>query len=440
MTRRILLAVALLLLGLPPAAEAAHVNAIRIAGSINPASSDFIQKAITRSAGDGAAALLIELDTPGGLVSATKDIIQAMLNAQVPVIVFVSPQGAWAGSAGTFITMAGHVAAMAPGTSIGAAHPVGISPGGAPPGGEGQEKQRDVAGEKAENLLAAYIESIAKERDRNVEWASKAVRESVAIPSDEALKLKVIDLVAPNAAELLAMADGRPVKIAGKERPLATKGAEIRRIEMSWLERMLDVLASPDIAVMLLMAGMLGLYVEFTNPGLVIPGVLGAVCLVLGAIALQILPFSWLGLLLFGGGLALLIAEMLVGSYGILFALGVACMLLGGTMIFDMPEASDLRVSFWSVLVPAVAGTAAFAAIVVFGVGRSMRLRPAAGVGEMLGMIGRAQSSLAPEGTVFVRGENWTARADEPIRAGERVEIVAVEGLRLRVRRAAPER
>jgi membrane-bound serine protease (ClpP class) len=439
MKRTLLLCLALLALGVASSASAQHVNAIRIAGSINPASSDFIQKAITKSTDDGAAALLIELDTPGGLVSATKDIIQAMLNAKVPVIVFVSPQGAWAGSAGTFITMAGHVAAMAPGTSIGAAHPVGIAPS-QPQGGEGQEKQRDVSGEKAENLLAAYIESIAKERDRNVEWASKAVRESVAITADEALKLKVIDLVAPNSVELLAMADGRKVKVAGTERPLATKDAEIRRIEMTWLERMLDVLASPDIAVMLLMAGMLGLYVEFTNPGLVIPGVLGAVCLVLGAIALQILPFSWLGLLLFGGGLVLLIAEMVVGSYGILFALGVACMLLGGTMIFDMPEASDLRVSFWSVLVPAVAGTAAFAAIAVFGVGRSMRRRPAAGVGEMLGMVGRAQSALAPEGTVFVRGENWTARADEPIRAGERVEIVAVEGLRLRVRRAAPER
>lgn len=439
MKRSLLLWLALVALALPSASAAQHVNAIRIAGSINPASSDFIQKAIQKSTDDGAAALLIELDTPGGLVSATKDIIQAMLNAKVPVIVFVSPQGAWAGSAGTFITMAAHVAAMAPGTSIGAAHPVGLTPG-APGGAEGQEKQRDVAGEKAENLLAAYIESIAKERERNVEWASKAVRESVAITADEALKLRVIDLVAPNSDELLAKVDGRKVKVSGTMRPLATKDAEIRSIEMSWLERLLDVLASPDIAVMLLLAGMLGLYVEFTNPGLLLPGALGAVCLVLGAIALQILPFSWLGLLLFGGGLALLVAEMMLGSYGILFALGVGCLLLGGAMIFDMPEASDLRVSFWSVLVPAVAGMAAFAAIVVFGVGRSMRRRSVAGVGEMLGMIGRAQSALAPEGNVFVRGENWSARADEPIRAGERVEVVAVEGLRLRVRRAAPER
>lgn len=420
------------------AAHAAHVNSIRVSGTINPASSDFIQKAIAASAADGAEALLLELDTPGGLVSATKDIIQAMLNASVPVVVYVAPQGAWAGSAGTFITIAGHIAAMAPGTSIGAAHPVGVGgPGG---GGQGDEKQRDVAGEKAENLLAAYIESIAKQRDRNVEWAKKAVRESVAIASDEALKLKVIDLIAASPTELLDKIDGRKITVAGGERTLATRGAEIRPIEMDWIERLLHVLASPDVAVILIMAGMLGLYVEFSQPGLVLPGVLGAACLILGAIALQILPFSWLGLILFGGGLALLVAELVIGSYGILLAIGVACLLAGGVMIFDLPEASDLRVSFWSVLVPAVVGTAAFGGIVAFGVGRAMRRPQVAGVDEMIGLVGRAQEALAPEGSVFVRGEYWTARADQSIPAGERVEVVAVEGMRLRVRRAPPER
>jgi membrane-bound serine protease (ClpP class) len=423
-----------------PALAGDHLNAIHISGSINPASSDFIQRAIAQSTADGAVALILELDTPGGLVSSTKDIIQAMLNANVPVIVYVSPQGAWAGSAGTFITIAGHIAAMAPGTSIGAAHPVGI---GMPSGGGGddeQKKQQDVASEKAENLLAAFIESIAKERDRNVEWASKAVRESVAVTADEALKLHVIDLVAANQSELLAKIDGRKVKVAGAERTLATAGAEVRRIEMSLLQRFLHVLASPDIAVVLLMAGLLGLYVEFTQPGLVLPGVLGAVALILGAIALQILPFSWLGLIVFLAGVGLLIAEVLITSYGLLFLLGVTCLLVGGTMIFDMPELSDLRVSFWAVLVPAVTGMAAFAAVVLFSVGRSMRRRPAAGVGEMIGMVGRVVSALQPEGSVFVRGEHWKARADEPLVAGDRVEIVAIDGLRLRVRRAPPER
>jgi membrane-bound serine protease (ClpP class) len=423
-----------------PALAGDHLNVIHISGSINPASSDFIQKAIAQSTADGAVALILELDTPGGLVSSTKDIIQAMLNASVPVIVYVSPQGAWAGSAGTFITIAGHIAAMAPGTSIGAAHPVGIGVPGGGGGSDEQKKQQDVASEKAENLLAAYIESIAKERDRNVEWASKAVRESVAVTSDEALKLHVIDLVAANQAELLAKIDGRKVKVAGIERTLATAGAEVRRIEMSLLQQFLHVLASPDIAVVLLMAGLLGLYVEFTQPGLVLPGVLGAVSLILGAIALQILPFSWLGLMVFLSGVGLLIAEVLITSYGLLFLLGVACLLVGGMMIFDMPEVSDLRVSFWAVLVPAVTGMAAFAAVVLFSVGRSMRRRPAAGIGEMIGMVGRVESALQPEGSVFVRGEHWKARGDEPLAAGDRVEIVAIDGLRLRVRRAPPER
>jgi membrane-bound serine protease (ClpP class) len=418
-----------------------HVNTIRVSGTINPASSDFIQKAITQSGVEEAEALLLELDTPGGLVSATKDIIQAMLNASVPVIVYVAPQGAWAGSAGTFITIAGHVAAMAPGTSIGAAHPVGIgTPGGGGEQDEEAKKQQDVASEKAENLLAAFIESIAKERNRNVEWAVKAVRESVAVTADEALRLKVIDLVAPSRADLLEKIDGRKVKVAGAERALATKGVEVRAIEMTWLQRFLHVLASPDIAVVLLMAGLLGLYVEFTQPGLIFPGVIGAVCLILGAIALQILPFSWLGLIVFAAGLALLVAEVMVASYGLLFVLGVVCLLLGGMMIFDLPEASDLRVSFWEVLVPAVVGMSAFAALVVFTVGRTLRTRQTAGVAEMLGLVGRADTALEPGGMVFVRGEHWRAHADAPIAAGERIEVVEVDGLTLRVRRAPPER
>jgi membrane-bound serine protease (ClpP class) len=414
------------------------VNVIRVAGTINPASSSFIQKSIQRSAADGAAALLLELDTPGGLVSSTKDIIQAILNAEIPVIVYVAPQGAWAGSAGTFITLSGHVAAMAPGTSIGAAHPVGVGT----PGGGGNEKgeeggERDISGEKAENLLVAFIESIAKERERNVEWAAQAVRESVAIAADEALELNVIDLVAQNRGELMAAIDGRTVKLAGVERQLDVADAELRVLEMSMIERFLHVLASPDVAVLLLMAGMLGLYIEFSNPGLLIPGVAGAACLILGLIALQILPFSWLGLILFLAGLGLLVAELFVGAYGVLFALGIGCMLLGGVMIFDVPEVSGIAVSFWSVLVPTVTGVALFGALVVFGLGRTMGRPQTAGTSELVGLLGRTEGPLAPEGRVFVRGEYWSARSDEPLAAGDRIEVVAVEGMRLRVRRAS---
>jgi membrane-bound serine protease (ClpP class) len=435
------LAALLVLAGLllPAAARAAHVNVAVISGSINPASADHLMKVIARSEQEGAAAVLIELDTPGGLLSSTKDIIQAILNARVPVIVYVSPRGAWAASAGTFITMAGHVAAMAPGTSIGAAHPVGIGGGDqAPAEDEKGSPLRDFAAEKAENFTASFIESIAKERGRNAEWAVEAVRRSVAINQDEALEKKVIDLVANSRAELLEASHGRKVQVAGKPVTLDLEGASTVEIPMSRMNAFLNVLASPDIAVLLMLAGMLGIYVEFTNPGLILPGAVGAVCLMLGFVALQILPFSWLGLFLLASGLALFVAEIFVTSYGLLFAGGVLCFLLGGSMLFDMPAVNDLNVSFWTVLMPSVVAMSAFVGLVVLAVTRSLRMPEITGAGELLGLEGKAQTALEPEGMVFVRGEIWKAHAQEPVAPGERVEVVGVEGLELRVRKAAP--
>jgi membrane-bound serine protease (ClpP class) len=416
-------------------ASAAHVNAVTIAGSINPASSDYIQNAIEQSEIDGAMALLIELDTPGGLLASTKDIIQAILNARVPVVVFVSPRGAWAASAGTFITLAGHVAAMAPGTSIGAASPVMAGGGG---GERDEEDERtDVAAEKAEKFTMAFIESIAKERDRNVEWALSSVREAEAIAQDEALELGVIDLVADDRADLFAKIDGMTVDLNGEQRTLDVANAEVREIEMATLTRLFNFLASPDVAMLLVMAGLLGLYVEFQQPGMMVPGIIGAICLVLAAIAFQILPFSWVGLMLIFVGMALMVAEIFVTSFGLLFAGGILCFLLGGSMLFDMPEVSDLTVSFWSVLVPAVAGFGVCAAFIIFAVGRSFLREQMSGVSELVGLVGQASTALSPEGRVFVRGEYWTAEADEDISAGERVEVTAVDGMRLRVRRSS---
>jgi membrane-bound serine protease (ClpP class) len=431
------LAAVVLVLALP--ARGGHVNVATVDGSINPAVADYLMKAIEQSEQDGAEALLLLLDTPGGLVSSTKDIIQAMLNARVPVIVYVSPHGAWAGSAGTFITLAGHVAAMAPGTSIGAAHPVSIGGGGGGGGDDDEEAKRDYAAEKAENFMTAFIESIAKARDRNVEWAVKAVRESVAIAQDEALELGVIDLVADSQAELFEAIQGREIELVGETRVLDVVGAQLVELEMSALGRFLNVLASPDIATLLILAGMLGLYVEFTQPGAIVPGAAGLVCLVLGFVSLQIIPFSWLGLFFLLAGMGLFAAEIFITSYGLLFAAGVACLLFGGSMIFDVPEVSDLNVSFWSVLVPAVGTLAAFAAIVVYAVARGMAKPQVAGIYELVGLVGRAESALEPEGSVFVRGEYWNARADGDVAAGEAVEVTAVEGMRLRVRRAEPQ-
>lgn len=418
---------------LPSLAGASHVNVVTIDGSINPASSDYIQQAIAQSETDGAVAVVIELDTPGGLLAATKDIVQAMLNAKVPVVVFVAPRGAWAASAGAFITMAGHVAAMSPGTSIGAASPVGPTGGGE----RGEDDERtDVSAEKAEKFTTAFIESIARERGRNVEWARRAVREAEAVTEGEALELGVIDLVASDREDLFEQLEGREIEIDGETHVLALTGAEIRTIEMAPMTRLFNFLASPDIAVLLVMAGLLGLYVEFNQPGMLLPGIAGAACLVLAAIAFQILPFSWVGLMILLLGVGLLIAEIFVTSFGLLFTAGIVCLLVGGTMLFDLPEVSDLSVSFWSVLVPIVIGFAVFAAIVILAVGRTFLREQTAGVSELIGLEGNTATALAPEGKVFVRGEYWSASADETIPEGTRVEVLSVEGLRMRVRRA----
>jgi membrane-bound serine protease (ClpP class) len=437
-------AAALLLCAASASAVDGKLNLAVISGSINPASADFLISAIQLSEEEGAKALLIELDTPGGLVSSTKDIITEMLNSEVPVIVYVAPRGAWASSAGTFITVAAHVAAMAPGTSIGAAHPVSVGGGGggpkAPGGDEDDEAApagRDFAAEKAENLLAAYMETIAKERNRNVEWVVEAVRNSVAIGEDEALELNVIDLVAEDRAELIEMLEGREVEVAGETQVLELANAGVTTLEMTTLQLLFNFLADPNVAMVLFLAGLAGLYIEFNSPGLIVPGTLGAVCLILTAIAFQILPFSWVGLILIMAGIGLLIAEIFVTSFGLLFAAGIGCFLLGGTMLFDTPALSDLTVSFWSVLVPAVLAVAVFGAIIVFSIGRTLGMVQTAGVGELVGLVGRAATQLTPDGKVFVRGEYWTVEAEEDVAEGEAVEVVAVEGLKLRVRRAA---
>jgi len=415
-------------------ATAGHINVITIDGSINPASSDFLQGAIERSESDGAEALLIELDTPGGLLSSTKDIIQAMLNAKVPVIVFVSPKGAWAASAGTFITLAAHIAAMAPGTSIGAASPISAS--GAGGTREEDDERSDVSMEKAEKMTMAFMESIATERKRNVEWALSAVREAEAIPQDQALKLGVIDLVAADRSDLLAQVNGMEIEIGGEPIVLDLDGAEVRMIEMTGMTKFFNFLASPDVAMLLVMAGMLGLYIEFQQPGMLIPGILGAFCLVLAGFAFQILPFSWIGLLVMIVGMALLVLEIFVTSFGVLFTLGVICLLVGGTMIFDVPEMGDFSLPFWTFLVPVVAGFSIVVGIMVLIVTRSIFGAQTAGVDELLGLVGETRTPLTPEGKVFIRGEYWSARADQEIASGEPVEVTAVEGMRLRVRRA----
>ena len=445
---RVLLTLVAGLLPLGQAMAAETVNVITVDGTITPGIASYIEKAIEQSEAERATALVIELDTPGGLLGATKDIVGSILNAEVPIVVFVSPRGAWAASAGTFITLAAHVAAMAPGTSIGAAHPVFTGGGGPTPSPplpgqpDGEEPDsppalRDYRNEKAENFTAAFIESIAAERERNVEWAIEAVRNSVAISQSEAVKLNVIDLVADDREHLLELIDGRVIKMGREQVTLHTKDARVVRVEMAPMDAFFALISDPSIAVLLLMAGLAGIYIEVQSPGLIVPGLVGVVSLVLAGLAFQVIPINWVGALLIIAGLALLVAEIFITSFGVLFAAGITCFAFGAHMLFRVPAISDLSVPFWSVIFPAVVVLSGFMAIVVFGVGRSFGRPQFSGREGLVGQMAVSESDIRPQGRILVHGELWNAESDEPIERGQKVEIIGVHDLMVRVREAS---
>jgi len=408
--------------------ESRHVHLIAIDAGINPATADFIHESIIRAQRDGAQALIIELDTPGGLLDSTKSIVKDLLGAALPVIVYIAPSGAGAASAGVFVTMAAHIAAMAPGTNIGAAHPVG---------GQGEDIGGDMR-EKVENFTVSLSKTIAQERGRNVEWAEKAVRESVSVTEQEALKLHVIDLVATNRDDLLRQADGREVSVQGTKVKLELAGAEVIQFEMRLKQKLLNVLANPNVAYLLMMAGMLGLYVEFTHPGVFFPGVAGGICLLLALTALQVLPMNYSGLALVILGIGLLISELFLPSFGVMGVGGIISFVLGSLLLFDTPG-SDLSVDP-NIVYAAAATFGGFTLLVSYLVVRSQRRRPALGREGLIGEIGEVRQRVATGslgGKVFVHGEYWNAAADESIEVGEPVEVLSVDGMRLRVRRVA---
>jgi membrane-bound serine protease (ClpP class) len=344
----------------------------------------------------------------------------------VPVVVSVSQTGARAASAGAFITLAAHVAAMAPATNIGAAHPVAA--GG---GTVDKESMR-----KIENDAAAFIRSVARERGRNADWGEKAVRASVSATEREALKLQIIDLVADNLPDLLAKIDGREVKTAAGAVTLRTRGAVVRPIDVGWRDRFLAIISDPNVAYVLLMLGMLGLFFELANPGVILPGIIGGICLILAFFAFQTLPINWAGLLLIIFGIVLLIAEIKVVSHGVLTIGGIIAILLGSVMLVNTAEL-PLRVS-WTVIIPVVAMTAGIFVFAVSAGVKAQMQRPTTGASGLLHEVGEARTSIDPEGQVFVRGELWSAVSiGTGIAAGERVRVVGVEGLRLRVERAS---
>ncbi len=405
-------------------ATGSHVNLIVIDGGINPAVNDYIRESIQRAHAGNARALIIQLDTPGGLLSSTRSIVKEMLSAPLPVIVYVAPSGAGAGSAGVFITLAANIAAMAPGTNIGAAHPVA---------GGGQEV-KGVMGEKIENFTASFSETIAQRRGRDTEFAIQAVRRSISITDKEALEKRVIDIIALDLSDLLKQAHGREVDVAGTKRTLDFDGVSVLRFEMGLKLKVLNVLADPNIAYLLMMAGILGLYMEFSNPGALFPGIAGGIALLLALASLQVLPINYAGLLLIGLGMCLLVAEAFLPSFGLLGISGVVSLGLGSLLLFDV-EGSDLTVDPGIVL--AAVGTLSAAVLVVtFLVVKSQRRRATLGYEGLVGEVGEVRERLDLKGRVFVHGEVWRAEGAERLEPGDRIEVVGHDGMVLKVKRA----
>ncbi len=393
--------------------------------AVTPVTRSVLREALDDARDRNAAALLIQLDTPGGLLDATRDIVSDFMTSEVPVIVWVAPAGARAASAGAFVTMAAHVAAMAPGTNIGAASPIQM--GGAEP------DSGSTISNKMFNDTAAFARSIAERRGRSVEWAERAVREAVSDTDSEALAEGVIDLVAADVDELLAAADGRVVRLASADHTLRLAGARVEDRPIGMRFRLLSYLANPNVATILMMLGVWGLFFELQNPGAILPGVVGALCLILGFYSLQTLPLNLAGGLLLLLGIGLFALETQVPSHGLLSVGGVVALVLGALMLFDSPEPA-LRVSLKVILPLAIATGIVFAVAAGLSV-RTMRRRPTTGREGMVGEKGVAKTALDPKGTVDVHGELWNAVSDVPVAAGDAVEVLSVEGLRLKVRK-----
>ncbi|MCX8126207.1 MAG: nodulation protein NfeD [Dehalococcoidia bacterium] len=420
-----LVLLALSLLVSNPVAAAPLVRVLEVHGDIVPVVADYLDKAITRAENDGAAVVVIKLSTPGGLLDTTQRIVQRILNARVPIVVYVSPAGGWAGSAGTFITIAAHVAAMAPGSRIGAATPVAM-------GTELPEEMKKKVTEDA----AAFIRSIAEMRGKDPEQAENAVTEARSYSDSEALARRLIDIRAKDLDDLLNQLDGRKVKLTGdREVVINTRGYVVEAHEMNFVESLMHVISNPNIAYLLLSLASIGLIVEISNPGLIFPGVFGGICLLLAFYSLGVLNASWGGVALIMLAFGLLVADLFVASHGVLTAGGVVSMVLGSLMLFSGGASYGLEVNR-GLIAGVVTFVTAFFVFVLGAIVRGQRRRPAVGREEMVGQTARALTRLAPRGTVFFQGERWDAELDGgSVEAGEEVIVTKVDGLKLLVRR-----
>jgi len=425
-----------------------------VEGPIGPATRDFVSRSLEVAAQRDAEVVIIRMDTPGGLDASTRDIIKAILNSPVPVVTFVSPEGARAASAGTYILYASHIAAMSPATNVGAATPVAII-GGDPTKGKGsplkkpQDKDQEEGDEaeqgtdesgvpdnpmarKAVNDSVAYIRGLAKLRNRNEEWAERAVREAASIPSEEALELGVIDLIADNVGDLLVKIDGMVVDLNGREHVMQTSGLVIETLEPDWRNEMLAVITSPTIAYLLLLIGVYGLILEGYSPGAIVPGVVGAICLLMALYAFQMLPVNYAGLALIVLGVILMIAEAIAPSFGALGFGGIIAMVIGSIILIDT-DVPGFAVS--RSLIGAIATVGSLGMMAIIGLAVRARQRPlVAGREQLLGQIGTALEDFDHQGHVHIHSERWNAVTGSPVREGETVEVTGLDGLTLDVR------
>jgi len=404
-----------------------EINVLKVEGVINPITAEYITDGIDKASNRNSVALIIQMDTPGGLDKSMRIIIKKILNSEIPIIVYVAPSGSRAASAGTYITLAAHIAAMAPGTNMGAATPVALGAG----------KIDEEMKKKIHNDAVAYIKSIAEKRGRNSKWAEEAVRKSVSISETEALKKGVIDLIANDLSELVKKIDKKKVAIDSKIYTINTKDVKIEYFEMEWRQKILAVISDPNIAFLLIILGFYGLFFELSNPGVVFPGLIGAIALILGGYALQLLPINYAGLLLIILAIVMFLLEIKVTSYGALTMGGVVSMVIGSIMLIDSPS-PFLRISL-KIIIPTTLATAAFFFFLFGAVIRTHQKKAVTGTEGLVGEVGIAQEDIEKGGKVFIHGEIWDAISDMPLKKGEKIKVIKVEGLKLFITKSKEE-
>ncbi len=424
----ILLAGSILLTATPK-----EIWVLEVDGVINPVSASYINDNLRKAQPDQVECLIIQMDTPGGLMTSMRDIIKNILNSEIPVVVYVSPRGAQCASAGVFIAVSAHFVAMSPGTNIGAAHPVNLGGGGI--GGQPDSASSQTMIEKATNDAVAYIRSLARERGRNEDWLEKAVRESASITETEAVKINVVDVVVDNLDELLKILDGKTFKLPSGEKTVHTQEATIRFRPVGIHHRILDVISDPTVAYILLMLGFYGIYFELSNPGAIFPGVLGAIFLILAFFAFQVLPINYAGLALIILGIILFILEVKIISYGLLTIGGIVAMTLGSLMLIDVNQAPEiLEAVSLKVILPIVIFTAAFVIISLTLALKAHKRKPTTGIEGMIGETGQTITDVDKTGMAIVHGEYWKVSSDTPILKGTEIVVLDVDRMVLKVK------